>query len=71
MLEDDTLLFSEQVRLQVRLLYLPSVAEECHLLSIATALAVSQESKIRDKNIYTGFFSLCGRVSSVSLAESV
>ncbi|KAF9396188.1 Minichromosome maintenance domain-containing protein 2 [Podila verticillata] len=71
MLEDDTLLFSEQVRLQVRLLYLPSVAEECHLLSIASALAVSQESKIRDKNIYTGFFTLCGRVSSVSLVESV
>lgn len=28
MLEDDTLLFSEQVRLRIRLLYLPSVAEE-------------------------------------------
>jgi len=28
MLDDDTLLFAEQVRLRIRLMYLPSVAEE-------------------------------------------
>ncbi|KAF9309826.1 hypothetical protein BG003_009234 [Podila horticola] len=71
MLNDGTLLFSEQVRLCIRLQYLPSSAEEGHLPSIASALVVSQESKIRDKNIYTGFFSIWGFVSSVSLTESV
>ncbi|KAG0040134.1 Minichromosome maintenance domain-containing protein 2 [Podila clonocystis] len=71
MLDDDTLLFSEQVRLRIRLQYLPSAAEEGHLPSIASAFAVSQENKIRDKNIYAGLFSLWGFVSSVSLTESV
>ncbi|KAG0333885.1 hypothetical protein BG000_008802 [Podila horticola] len=71
MLNDGTLLFSEQVRLWIRLQYLPSSAEEGHLPSMASALVVSQESKIRDKNIYTGFFSIWGFVSSVSLTESV
>ncbi|KAG0354634.1 hypothetical protein BG005_006324 [Podila minutissima] len=71
MLDGDTLLFSEQVRLRIRLQYLPSAAKEVHLPSFASALAVSQESKIRDKNIYTGFFSVWGFVSSVSLTESV
>ncbi|KAF9299297.1 Minichromosome maintenance domain-containing protein 2 [Mortierella antarctica] len=71
MLDGDSLLFSEQVRLRIRLQYLPSAAKEVHLPSFASALAVSQESKIRDKNIYTGFFSVWGFVSSVSLTESV
>ncbi|KAF9332084.1 Minichromosome maintenance domain-containing protein 2 [Podila minutissima] len=71
MLDGDTLLFSEQVRLRIRLQYLPSAAKEVHLPTFASALAVSQESKLRDKNIYTGFFSLWGFVSSVSLTESV
>ncbi|KAG0215180.1 Minichromosome maintenance domain-containing protein 2 [Mortierella sp. NVP41] len=69
-LEDDSLL-SEQVRLCLRLKYLPSSFRECHLPLIASAVSFSREDIAQDRNSYSGFVTLSGRVTSVSLTEYI
>ncbi|KAI8600772.1 hypothetical protein EDD21DRAFT_444259 [Dissophora ornata] len=71
MLGEDKALLSEQVRLSMRIKFLPSVFQECHLTSIAAALEQTREDIAGDSNSYSGLFILTGRVSCISLAEHV
>ncbi|KAF9352260.1 hypothetical protein BGX26_009893 [Mortierella sp. AD094] len=66
---DDNILLADQVRLSLRLLYLPGAFQECHLPRIASALELSREDIVNDNHGYSGFFAISGRISGVSLAE--
>ncbi|KAG0374232.1 hypothetical protein BGX24_010662 [Mortierella sp. AD032] len=68
---DDHSLLAEQVRLCLRLKYLPPSFQECHLPTIASSLLLSREDIAQDLNSYSGFVALSGRVTSLSLTEHI
>ncbi|KAK3822570.1 MAG: hypothetical protein J3R72DRAFT_497163 [Linnemannia gamsii] len=68
---DDHSLLAEQVRLCLRLKYLPPSFQECHLPTIASSLLLSREDIAQDMNSYSGFVALSGRVTSLSLTEHI
>ncbi|KAG0274289.1 hypothetical protein BGZ95_009935 [Linnemannia exigua] len=69
-LEDGSLL-AEQVRLCLKLKYLPPSFQECHLPMIASSFLLSREDIAQDMSSYSGFVALSGRVTTVSLAEHI
>ncbi|KAI7819227.1 hypothetical protein BC939DRAFT_268038 [Gamsiella multidivaricata] len=68
-LGEDNVLLGEQVRTTVRVKYLPSVFQECHLPSIASTLRWSREDIAADSSGYSSFFIVSGKVTGISLVE--
>ncbi|KAI8362221.1 hypothetical protein B0O80DRAFT_524586, partial [Mortierella sp. GBAus27b] len=66
-LGDERVLLAEQLRLNIRITHLPSVFQECHLPSVASALELTREDIAGNSHSYNGFVAISGRVSSVSL----
>ncbi|CAO3567595.1 unnamed protein product [Mortierella alpina] len=71
MLGEENMLLSEQVRVQIRIMYLPSAFQECHLHSFSSALEISREDIAEEQDAYSGYLTLTGRVSKISLVEHV
>ncbi|OAQ35960.1 hypothetical protein K457DRAFT_1870113 [Linnemannia elongata AG-77] len=69
-LEDHSLL-AEQVRVCLRVKYLPPSFRECHLPLIASTVMFSREDIAQLKSSYSGFVTLSARVTSVSLIEHI
>lgn len=69
-LEDNSIL-AEQVRICLRVKYLPSSFRECHLPLIASAVMFSREDIAQHKSSYSGFVTLSGRITSVSLTKHI
>ncbi|GJJ77003.1 hypothetical protein EMPS_09362 [Entomortierella parvispora] len=65
-LGQESILLYEQVRLSLRLSYLPTAAQDCFLPSISAALTVTREDRANNT-----FVSFTGRVASTSLSEYV
>ncbi|KAF9291566.1 Minichromosome maintenance domain-containing protein 2 [Mortierella alpina] len=71
MLGEENMLLWEQLRIQIRVMYLPSAFQECHLHSIASALEISREDIAEGQDAYSGFLTMAGRVSKIFLAEYI
>ncbi|KAF9145780.1 hypothetical protein BGX30_006836 [Mortierella sp. GBA39] len=64
-------LLAEQVRVCLRVKYLPPSFRECNLPSIASTVSFSREDITQDKDSHSRFVTLSGRVTSVSLTEHI
>ncbi|KAF9113604.1 Minichromosome maintenance domain-containing protein 2 [Mortierella sp. AM989] len=66
---EDNILLADQVRVSIRLMYLPDAFKECNLPNIFSALELSREDIVDEGCGYSGFFTISGRISSISLMD--